>query len=64
MEINVPIFKEVKKSPTSLHAVESKKKLMQGAMIFNKDSNSWTVVDEDNNRMFIDCLHVAGGDLV
>jgi hypothetical protein len=64
MEINVPISKEVAKSPANLHALESKQKFMQGAMVFDKDTNSWKVTDESGNRMFIDCLHITGGDLV
>lgn len=64
MEINVPVFKAAQKSPTNLDAVESKPKLMQGAMIFDKETNSWKVTDVDGNSMFIDCLHITGGDLV
>ncbi len=64
MEINVPVFKEVQKSPTNLHAVESKRKFMQGAMVFDKETNAWKVTDEDGISMFIDCLHITGGDLV
>jgi hypothetical protein len=63
MEINVPVFKEAQKSPTNLHAVESKRKLMQGAMVFDKETNAWKVTDVDGNSMFIDCLHITGSDL-
>lgn len=63
MKVNVPIFKEVKKTPTNIDALESKQKFMQGAMIFNKESNSWTVTDIDGDSVFISCHIVNGSDL-
>ena len=66
MKINIPVFVEVKKLPDEfkLDSVWQHQELMQGTMVFDKDTNSFNVTSETGIPWFINCLHLSGDDLV
>ena len=58
MEVNIPIFKESKKSPITPDAPESNPEINQGAYIFNKDTTLWSVADGNGNLMVMNCMYI------